>query len=141
MSQNLTLSLPTDRIVDPYRGFGWLILVVYDVRGNRAITNPIWVDTRTSPVTATLPPITHTVTETRIVVTVVYTETQTIREAVTMTERVTETYTTTYTTTHRETVTTPVTYTTTAPDYTLTAGVAVVAIIVGLAIGLILRRK
>jgi hypothetical protein len=148
MSQNLTLSLPTDRIVDPYRGFGWLIVVVYDARGNRAITNPIWVDTRTSPVTVTLPPTTHTVTETR---TVVYTETQTIKETTTQvktvietkiaTERVTETiiYTITYTTTHRETATTTTTFTT--PDYTLTAGAAVVAIVVGLAIGLILRRK
>lgn len=67
-SSTVSIELPVSTIVNATRGFGWIVLVVYDTRGNRAITNPIWIDLNVQfkepeTVTAT---VRETVTETRI---------------------------------------------------------------------------
>ena len=146
-SQRLTLTLPAEKLVDRNRGFGWLILIVYDARGNRAITNPIWVDLSAVLKTETL---TFTImTTTTITTTLTVETTTTVRETITTTElrtitqttTITTTETTTRTLTEKITETSPVPTTVLTPDYTLTGVIGIVVFIIGLVAGLLFKRK
>ncbi|MCC6034526.1 MAG: CehA/McbA family metallohydrolase [Desulfurococcaceae archaeon] len=140
-SQRLTLILPAEKLVDRNRGFGWLILIVYDTRGNRAITNPIWIDLNTVLKTETF---TFTImTTTTITTTLTVETTTTMYETVTTTETTTttKTETTTKTLTEKVIETSLVSTTLFTPDYTLTGVIGVVVFLLGLIAGLMLRRK
>ncbi|MCX8186219.1 MAG: hypothetical protein N3G48_03795 [Sulfolobales archaeon] len=39
----VTYKLLVNDVIDPNKGYGWVVAVLYDAKGNRAITNPIRV--------------------------------------------------------------------------------------------------
>ncbi|MEM4561535.1 MAG: CehA/McbA family metallohydrolase [Desulfurococcaceae archaeon] len=146
-SADVNIELPAHLLVNPNRGFGWVLLIVYDTRGNRAITNPIWIDltvytteqpsTITETVTTTL---TETLKETVVVKEVVErTTTLTVQSTVVETEYVTvkDVVTVVETLVEIETkhITATITETTEVQQPALTIGVGVVALLVGLLIG------
>ncbi|MGC8982202.1 MAG: CehA/McbA family metallohydrolase [Desulfurococcaceae archaeon] len=146
MTTNITIELPASMVIDPTRGFGWVVFIVYDVRGNRAITNPIWIDTRTLPTTET---VTKTVTETKVfettkLITTTSYETLTVTKTeIQVTTKVsTETVVTEKTATILSTTTAVIEVEVARVNTALLVAVGVAALAMGIAIShLIARRK
>lgn len=164
--QELTVSLSVSEVVNASRGFGWIVFIVYDRAGMRAITNPIWIELNTIPAYTTVTEtttlretVTITLTTQVLLLTTTTTTVTTATTAIatvttTATQVSTYTYTSTHTVTERTVVTTtalltttttrevekPVTTTVTPVE--LVAAGSIVALIVGLAIGaLVLKPK
>lgn len=165
-SATTVIEIPASTIVNATRGFGWVVLVVYDTRGNRAITNPIWVDLNVKFREPDVVTVTETTTETRIEtvtstqvfeITEFYTSTETIRETIvqtyTLTERKTETVVetvekvevvrevSTVTHTAREVTTETIIERLEVPQTLPTVVAGVVALVIGLLLGRALMRR
>ncbi len=128
----MTFKVPIDEVIT-LKETGWIQVAVWDADGDLALSNPIWV---------TKAGVKAVVTETT---TVTETVTQTLTETTTLTETETETLTETVTETETSTVTEVTTETTTLPPevrWDVTAGLAVVTLIVGVGLGyLVLKAR
>ena len=98
---------------------GFIVFIAYDAKGNRAIVNPIWIDTYGVP-----RELTHTTT---------------IKETMPVTYTETITKTSTITSTYTETTT--AVQTSEVVRYDITIALAIVTLIIGLTIGFLARRK
>jgi hypothetical protein len=98
---------------------GFIVFIAYDAKGNRAIVNPIWIDTYGVP-----RELTHTTT---------------IKETMPVTYTETITKTSTITSTYTETTT--AVQTSEVVRYDITLALAIVTLIIGLTIGFLARRK
>ncbi len=123
-SVNLEISIP---VVNATMGgeTGFVVLIVYDGKGNRAIVNPIWIDLMGVP-----REITHTTTMYQTTTTTTtYTETHT--ETKTLVNTVTSTTTTTTTSVERVEV----------EKYDIAVVAGIIGLVVGLLVGLFIKKK
>jgi hypothetical protein len=120
MEVTLTVEIPADQLFDT-NTLAWVQVGVWDADGDLALTNPVWIDKQVEK-----PVVTETVTETE-------TTTQTL------TETTTETETTTVTSTTTETSVETVVETVTRWD--ISAGIAILALIIGFGLAYVLFKK
>ncbi|MEM2009585.1 MAG: CehA/McbA family metallohydrolase [Thermosphaera sp.] len=142
----LDLSIPASTITNGTES-GYIVVIAYDLSGNRAINNPIWIDVNTYPVTTTERITeTETITQTQIS-TVTTTQTATVTttsirtETTTFTSETTLTTTQVYTTTHTTEKTETLTTTITQTDMLSIGVVAVVFLATGVLASKFVLRK
>ncbi|MEM4717520.1 MAG: CehA/McbA family metallohydrolase [Desulfurococcaceae archaeon] len=126
---------------------GYVVLVAFDVAGNRAINNPIWIDLAGVPVTDTITmTTTETITQittTSITYTYSYAETTTVPTTYTeiTTSIATITEKTTVSITQTETTTRMYTSVVETTRYDTAIALAIVAFIIGAGLGIVIKRR
>jgi len=118
---------------------GYVVFIAYDTMGNRAINNPIWLDTASIPNTTTITlktTMTETLTQT---VTMPVTHTHTVTQ--TTTAVTTSVATSTRVLTEIATSTHTLTNTVETIKYDITIVTAIAVFLIGLSIGILVKRK
>lgn len=130
---------------------GYVVFIVYDTMGNRAINNPIWIDLAGVPSVIT-ETITNIITETQTIMDTITSVLMTIYftteiKEYTITQTITQKETITHYETYTETLTTPTTLTETVPketkilDVGTIAFVGIICLLIGMLGTYFIRKK